>query len=167
MNEQLYNKISTWFRKSDVRLKLFVFAYRLLPYVTVLGYAASVIYEILYGATKEIAGIILVPAVTFGICTIFRKIVNAKRPYEEMAIEPLIIKNKRGQSFPSRHMVSAGVIAMAALYVNTVFGIGMLAVAVSIGILRPIAGVHYIKDVIAGLAIGVLCGIIGFYFILN
>lgn len=80
-----------------------------------------------------------------------------------MNITPLIKKDKKGQSFPSRHVLSATIIAMASMYVNVRLGIIMMLISVAIAVIRPVAGVHYIRDVIGGLIIGIVCGVMGFY----
>lgn len=165
MSEEKYRKISDWFRNDEKRLKTFVFMYKILPCLVGMAYGIIILHEVFQGEVQDIIRILLVPAVTFFVCTIFRKIINEQRPYENMNIHPLIQKDKKGQSFPSRHMVSVGVIAMAAMYVDKVFGMIMVGIGIMIGIIRPIAGVHYIRDVIAGFAMGILCGIIGLFII--
>lgn len=185
MNEQRYERISSWIRKSDTRFKIFVCIYKVLPYIMMIGYLFCIVATLMTGdfewgntgknviinlrnnikSNIRIVKVILVPAAAFGICTIFRRVVNAGRPYEKMNINPLIKKDKKGQSFPSRHTLSAAMIAMTALYVNQCFGIIMLMIAAVIGAIRPIAGVHYVKDVVAGFVIGVAFGMFGFYVI--
>lgn len=165
MSEEKYRKISDWFRNDERRLKAFVFIYKILPCLVVMAYGIIVLYEVFWGTVSDTIRVLLVPAITFFLCTIFRRIINEQRPYESMNIHPLIQKKKKGQSFPSRHMVSAGVIAVAAMYINIVFGVIMIGIGIVIGIIRPIAGVHYVRDVIAGFAMGILCGIIGLFII--
>lgn len=163
MNEERYRLISNWFRKNKKRLSLFVFLYKVLPYLIAVSYLITVGYAIFTYKIEDCIRIVLVPMITFLLCTIMRKCINKKRPYELLDIEPLIKKQKKGQSFPSRHMVSAGVIAISAMYVNIYFGIFVMSMGVCIGILRPIAGVHFIKDVTLGFMIGIVCGLVGFY----
>lgn len=165
MNEERYAKISNWFRDNEKRMKILNILYKGLPIVTMIEYVALVIFEIFQGKDKleEIIRVIIVPLITFGICTAARKVVNEKRPYEAMNITPLIKKDKKGQSFPSRHVLSATIIAMASMYVNVWLGIIMMLISVAIAVIRPVAGVHYIRDVIGGLIIGIVCGVMGFY----
>ena len=165
MNEQRYEKISSWFRQSEKRLTVFKIIYKIQPYVVIMGYAFCVIYAFVEKDRNVIGRIVLVPAVTFFVCTVFRKFLNRKRPYERMDIHPLIVKHKKGQSFPSRHTVSAVIIAMSAFYINKIFGIMMFAIALLVGVLRILAGVHYVKDVVAGIVMGVIFGVVGFYVI--
>lgn len=47
---------------------------------------------------------VLVPAVSFVVVTLFRKIVNEPRPYEKYDLPPVIDKDAGGKSFPSRHV---------------------------------------------------------------
>ena len=165
MTEKNYNKIYNWFNADEKRLKIFKTIYKILPYLVVLGYIAVIISELVTGEKEGILKVLLVPAVTFLLCTVMRKLINKKRPYEILNITPIIKKDKKGQSFPSRHMLSASVIAVSALYVNNIFGAIMLILSIIVGIVRPIAGVHFVKDVIAGFTMGIICGMIGFYII--
>ena len=165
MNEERYAKISNWFRDNEKRMKILNILYKGLPTVTMVEYVVLVIFEIFQGKGKmeEIIRVIIVPLIIFGICTTARKVVNEKLPYEAMNITPLIKKDKKGQSFPSRHVLSATIIAMASMYVNVRLGIIMMLISVAIAVIRPVAGVHYIRDVIGGLIIGIVCGVMGFY----
>lgn len=95
------------------------------------------------------------PLFAFLIVSIFRKIINRKRPYESIDIEPLL-EHKQGESFPSRHTVSAFIIAFVCFHVNITLGIITLIIAVIIGITRIFAGVHYISDVIVAIIIAII-----------
>lgn len=167
--EQNYNHISKWFFSHNKCLKIFRNVYRILPYLMVLCYGILVtfsFYEYIANDEKtKLVKIVLVPAITFLTCTLLRKVVNRRRPYEQYQIDPIIIKHKKGQSLPSRHVVSAFIIAMGGLYINIGYGVALFVLSLFIAIIRPIAGVHYISDVIAGIAMGILFGYIGFFII--
>lgn len=165
MTEKNYKKICEWFDQDKKRLDVFIVMYKILPYFIVAGYLLAIFLELLEGEFERILRVLIVPAVTFLLCTIMRKVFNKKRPYEVLDITPIIKKDKKGQSFPSRHMVSAGVIIVSSFYVNSIMGIVMLIVGLLIGIIRPIAGVHFIKDVVVGFLMGIICGIVGIYII--
>jgi membrane-associated phospholipid phosphatase len=165
MNEKNYKIISDWFRKSKVRLKAFNIIYRLLPLVVVVAYCGIILYAFLCLKREEFIRIIIVPMVAFVLCTIVRYVINEERPYEALDINPLISKNKKRQSFPSRHVLSACIIAMSGLYVNVALGSALMMLSLIIAAIRPIAGVHYVRDVLAGLIMGIVCGIIGFWII--
>ncbi len=96
------------------------------------------------------------------IISLARKFINAKRPYEVFDMPPIIKKETKGNSFPSRHVFSATVIAMNVLAVCQPVGIVLLALALVIAILRVVLGVHFIRDVVAGAVVGLLFGILAF-----
>ena len=70
-------------------------------------------------------------------------------------------KETRGQSFPSRHALSAAVLAAVWLSFYPAVGGVMVAVTVAICVLRVLAGVHFPRDVIAGALLGFSLGIVG------
>ena len=76
-----------------------------------------------------------------------------------MNIEPLI-KHKHGESFPSRHTVSAFAIAFACLHIYLPLGIIMTILAIIVSSSRILCGVHYISDVISAIIIAFIIGFI-------
>ena len=78
-------------------------------------------------------------------------------------IQPLLVRRKKGQSFPSRHTFSIFMIAMALGYVWMPAGILFLILGALLGSIRVIGGVHFPRDVIAGAAVGIGIGVLGFY----
>lgn len=70
--------------------------------------------------TKEcdVIRIVAVTAVSFIGVSYFRKKFDAPRPYTVYNYEPIIKKEKEGNSFPSRHVFSAFVIATTFIYAN-------------------------------------------------
>lgn len=109
--------------------------------------------------------VVLVPAISFILLSLFRSHVNAPRPYEALAIQPLIHKDTKGHSFPSRHVFSVTIIAWAYGYIVPWSGIVLTVLAVLMAYIRVLGGVHFPRDVAAGLSIGEVCGIIGFLLI--
>ena len=75
-----------------------------------------------------IARAILVPGFVFLGGTLLRKKLNFPRPYEQPGFTPLVEKETRGQSFPSRHALSAAVLAAVTLTFNAAVGGHMHAV---------------------------------------
>lgn len=107
--------------------------------------------------------VLLTPTISFIAVSIFRNIYNAPRPYEVADIKPILKKDTKGKSFPSRHVFSVFVIAMTLFYISKPLGISLMFSGVLLAFLRVIGGVHFRKDVIAGAIIGILSGILGFY----
>ena len=108
-----------------------------------------------------IARAILVPGFVFLGGTLLRKKLNFPRPYEQPGFTPLVEKETHGQSFPSRHALSAAVLAAVWLSFYPAVGGVMVAVTVAICVLRVLAGVHFPRDVIAGALLGFSLGIVG------
>lgn len=106
--------------------------------------------------------IVFVTGISFILVSVFRKMIDKERPYTKYNFVPLIPKEKKGQSMPSRHVFSAFIIGMALLYVYPPAGIFIFVDGIAMGVIRVVTGVHFPRDVIAGAGIGILCGIIGF-----
>ena len=107
--------------------------------------------------------VLLTPAISFILVSIFRNSFNAPRPYEVLNIVPIIHKDTKGKSFPSRHVFSIFVIAMTFYYISMPMGICLMILGIMLALVRVIGGVHFPKDVIAGAIIGILSGVIGLY----
>ena len=102
------------------------------------------------------------PLLAFSIVTIIRKFINRKRPYETMKIKALF-SHKSGQSFPSRHTVSAMIIALVCFDIHIVLGSFLLFIALCISLGRVLAGVHYISDVIVAMIIAFIIYLLKFF----
>ena len=113
--------------------------------------------------TAVIARTVFVPGLTFWGGTILRDRLNLPRPYEQPGFEPLRHKETRGHSFPSRHALSAAVLAAVWLYFYPAAGCVMVGVALLICCLRVLTGVHHVRDVVCGFALGFALGCAGMW----
>ena len=155
MTEKQYAKITEYcmahplfpkvIRVADKALTLFGFAaYPLLLYYL---YRKSFSY-------RTIAAAIIIPGLSFLFLSLYRYIVNRPRPYEVLSITPVLIKDTRGKSFPSRHVFSIFLIACLWFFYSRPIGLLLLAGSVILAVLRVLGGVHFIKDVTAGALLG-------------
>lgn len=114
---------------------------------------------------SNLAKAIIIPLDSFIILSVFRYLINRKRPYEKYGVGPAIAKDTKGKSFPSRHVFCAFVIAMTFVFVfpHLWCGICLFIMGLVLAVLRVTAGVHYISDVIAGAICGIVAGL--FYLI--
>lgn len=105
---------------------------------------------------------IFVPAVSFVLLSMGRYLINRPRPYEKFEMTPVISKDTKGKSFPSRHVFSASVIAMTFLFSSPWLWIGIILLIITLleAFVRVVSGVHYISDVTAGMVIGIIVSII-------
>ena len=108
---------------------------------------------------------LLVPAVSFAVLSLVRRALNFRRPYEVLDIDPIIHKDTKGKSMPSRHVFSIFVIAMTFLWIVPWLGVVLLVLGAALACVRVIGGVHFPRDVLVGAAVGILAGVIGFYVI--
>ena len=86
--------------------------YHLLPALAVLCYVDLLGLVYINGGRIMLLKVILVPFITFAGVSVFRKCVNAKRPYTIYGTTPIVAKDKTGESMPSRHTASFTVIAI-------------------------------------------------------
>ena len=166
-----YDKVSAFFNSHKKALMTLKFFYRFLIIPFIISYAYLLIKLFKLSGDGNLDNVnqlikaILAPGTSFIVMSILRLALDAKRPYELYDIKPLIAKNKKGQSMPSRHVLSATLIAMTVLYFNQSLGIILLIFTFFVAITRVLAGVHFIKDVFMGILIGVICTIFGLWLI--
>ncbi len=104
-----------------------------------------------------------VPALWLVLVSLARRLANRPRPYERMAIDPLIKKHTKGRSCPSRHAFSVWMIAITAWWLLPLFGAVISVVGVLLCVTRVLGGVHDEWDVIIGAVIGIGAGILGYW----
>ena len=117
------------------------------------------------GAVGTLLRAVLVPGVSFALVTVLRKAINAPRPYEVFDASPIIPKDTRGNSFPSRHAFSIFVIAMTFCACCPLAWVGpvMLVAGVLLAVIRVVSGVHFPRDVVVGALLGMLAGFMGLW----
>ena len=146
--ERFYNSMLNYIHSKEHLKKGILITNKYLPYIMYAFYPLLIFYLFII-KHPLLVDTIVKPFIAFISVTIIRKLINRKRPYEYMNIKPLV-NHKLGQSFPSRHTLSAMIIALVTFSINSALGIIMIIIAVIIGICRILAGVHHISDVIAG-----------------
>ncbi|MBQ5590567.1 MAG: phosphatase PAP2 family protein [Clostridia bacterium] len=127
--------------------------------LTLLNYIAYPIFIafVYFLKPENLIQYLIFPFVSFVILSVFRKLFNAPRPYEKFGYKPIgKDKAKLGQSFPSRHVFSAFIIALMIFDFCVPVGIIFLCLSVILAITRVMCGVHFIKDVIAGMLFAIL-----------
>lgn len=162
MKLQDYQRIQRPFLQYPRWMKIFQAAYLGLPATIYLIYPA-VLALLLWRRDHRIWMAGIVPAVVLLAVTMLRRWINAPRPYEQLGVSPLIPKSTKGQSFPSRHCASAMVIGAVLWEISVPLGIYCGLAALAMAFCRVVAGVHYPRDVSAGLAMGLVLGRLGCY----
>lgn len=164
MTKEQYLKISEPFRTHKKKAAGLRRANQIATAACYVGYALLLVSRIVL-SDVWFWRVLLIPAAAFIVLSLVRRKINAPRPYEVWHITPLLEKDTKGKSFPSRHVFSASVIAMAVLSVNIPGGVVLLIAAGVLSWCRVIAGVHFLKDIAAGAAVGIVVGLIGFFMI--
>ncbi len=162
MNKKRYTLNKEWFANHKTACKILKVLYKFLPLIMVVAVPALIVIKAFAEIDQDFLRMIYIPVFILGLVTLLRKIVNKPRPYEVYDTEPVIKRDGKGESFPSRHTASAFIIAMCAIPVSLPLTICLLFVSVLIGLTRIFAGVHFISDVIMGAVISVITGLIFF-----
>ena len=146
MNLEQYTKINNFFIRHSTAFSLLLTANRLLTACGFLLYPLLLLCLLTKKNIAMLISFIAIPALCFLAVTIFRKVVN-----------------KKGQSFPSRHVFSIFLIATLWFCFWKPVGIFLFIAGVFLAIVRVIGGVHFVTDVCAGALLGVLAGLISNY----
>ena len=164
ISRKLYEKTMKFFSGNKYYKLTLAFIYKFLPLVLFVAYPILIIY-VFFTQRSEIFEVVLVPLSVLVFVSVFRKLLNKKRPYEVYGIPSVFNKQTKGESMPSRHTASAFIIAMTFLYIDFDLGVIALSMATLIALSRVLAGAHFIRDVLVGMAISILVGTI-FLFLL-
>lgn len=164
MNEKTYEKITRPIYNHKYGLEILKGVNYI---ITTLVYALYPILLLIlaYNGDTRFWKVLLAPGISFVLVSVFRNYFNAPRPYEVLNINPIIKKDTKGRSFPSRHVFSIFVISTAFYYIQPLIGIILMFLGLLLAATRVVGGVHFPKDVIAGAIMGILCGVIGLYLI--
>lgn len=163
LKRETYEKMMQRVRKTPILSKSVIFSDMILTRLSYAVYPLFLIYLIM---TKNngIYAYIAVPAVSFAAVSVFRYILCAPRPYEVFGMAPLIKKDTRGKSFPSRHVFSAFAVAASVFHFFRPAGAVLGVLGLVLAAVRVLGGVHFMKDVIAGFVLGTFMTAAGFYF---
>lgn len=165
MNAENYRSMNETFDESRIRSNTVKALHDVLPLMMYIFYPLQLICLGINEGwdSNSFLRFALIPLGTFVFVTILRAIINAPRPYEVYDYTPVVRKATEGKSFPSRHTASAFIIAMAFLSVSFSLGIIMMLIALGIAVIRIVAGVHFVRDVVAGAAMSLIIGALGFF----
>lgn len=167
MKKETYIKMTQPFRDNPGLAKGIHIANKLCTLVMYVAYPMLLVYLIFYGKYSSYFSFeraLLVPGISFVALTVVRKLINRPRPYEKFELPPVIKKDTKGNSFPSRHVFSATMIAMTFLLMSPWSWLGLVFLVVSflLAAVRVVSGVHFISDVIAGILAAVVCAVLGY-----
>ncbi|MBR7071189.1 MAG: phosphatase PAP2 family protein [Clostridia bacterium] len=164
MNRQNYLKLYGFLRNNPMLLTATVWLNRVIT-ALIYGFYPLFLFYLFWTKQKGWLCYLLIPFFSFVAVSLLRAAVNARRPYEKFAVEPLIDKQTKGHSFPSRHTFSIFIIGFCTLPFQPAIGTTVLCLGVLLAVSRVLLGVHFIHDVVAGALFAAGAYFIGFHFI--
>ena len=170
MTKENYIRMTQPFRENNGLAKGIHIANKLCTMTMYAAYPVLLVYLFFYGKISSYFSFekaLFVPGISFVLLSLFRKWINRPRPYEKFDVAPIIKKDTKGQSFPSRHVFSATMIAMTFLLMSpwSWLGVVFLLVSVALAVVRVVSGVHFISDVVAGIIVAVVAAVFGYLII--
>ena len=161
MTAPRYRRVYDWFTARPRALAALRLADGLTPALVYAAYGlllAALAYQAPVYGVGPLLRAVLIPAAVFLLGTLLRSALDRPRPAAVHGIPPLLHKEKLGESFPSRHVLSSAVIPAAFFNSLPLAGTALLLVTACIMVIRVLGGVHFVKDVAAGAAFGLVLG---------
>ena len=155
--EKRYPILTRLLKDHKFLLTLFKLLYYGLPVITAAAYIVYVVHRYRAYGKRTLLKTIGVPAAAYIGLSVFRRLVNFKRPYEKFDYDPILGVYKKGKSMPSRHTFSAGVIAAVIASDYPMLAPFAWLIMLLVAFTRLFAGVHHIRDlaVSVGLSLAV------------
>ena len=97
------------------RGRILHFMNRLMTGIVVIAYPL-LLGHLLGTGDMRLSYALIIPLDGFIVLSVFRYLINRRRPYETFGVGPAIPKDTKGKSFQSRHVFSATVIDMTYLF---------------------------------------------------
>ena len=160
MNDNYIVKVSHFSNKTEKRRKLICLLGNISPYIIFVLYGVFSFVELFIRKFNE-PEFFIIPLIVFAVVTVIRKKLNGKRPFELYDI-PRLISHENGEGFPSRHSACCVTISFAILTVCSEAAVLAFIVSAVICATRVLCGVHFVKDVVAGIFSGSILWIIWF-----
>lgn len=129
-----------------------IFAAKYLVVLIGLGAAASLLFAA--ERRKLLYTLLLALPIGYALARLLGIFVSHEQPFAAEGFEP-IIPHAINNSFPSDHMLMAGIFASVAFLNNRLFGLLCWSLALLVGAARVAAGLHYPVDIAASIVLAV------------
>ncbi|MGL4789766.1 MAG: phosphatase PAP2 family protein [Anaerotignaceae bacterium] len=151
-----YKNLVLKVKKNSLLTKVIIFSDTYLPPVIKVIYIMTLIFLI---SQKDFGffNVFLIPLFAFIVAILIRKIFNTERPFQVENFSPLV-NHSTGKGCPSLHATSSAVISIVISTVNLYLGIFLGILTLIICLTRILTGVHFIRDVLVGVMVGLSFG---------
>jgi undecaprenyl-diphosphatase len=160
INQSLFVYIHNFSGRSPIFDGIGIFFANYLVYFLVFGFFFLVLVE--SGPRRKLyrfAEGALATLLSRGIVTeLIRFFYHHPRPFLFYGFTPLI--SESSWSFPSGHMTFLFALATVVWYADRRWGIAYFILSAVVGVARIYVGVHWPLDILGGVVIGIVCGII-------
>ncbi len=163
MKKSTYIKMTDDLRAKPGLLKLFIVLNKIAPWVYGILYAFLAFGAIRYPFL--LARIVVVPVGSFLLIQLASIFLEYARPYLLFDVEPAIPEEaKDPRTLPCKPVFWYTIIGLSYFFVlnNHIPGILLLAGAVLMGVIRVWGGLHFTRDVVAGIVLAVIFGLLGY-----
>lgn len=163
MNNRLLLLINGWAGHNVVLDKFMVFCAKDLIYVVFAIVLAAMIYLAYKRQWREISWFAGSVAISYGLLLIAAHMYVDHRPFVDHHLT-VLVNHAAGKSFPSDHTTATAAMGAALIFLTRYKKLGslILSAALLIGFARIFVGIHYPVDILGGLIVGVLGGMIAY-----
>lgn len=165
MKKEFYEALSAPFNGHPRRLSALRWINRITTGLIYVLYICIIVVLIVNHNWWDLLLSTVIPATGLVGVSIWRRVANVPRRYEVWNTPCLLGKTSPGESFPSRHVFSAAVIAVTAFRLWWPLGTVAALATVVLAVVRVVGGAHYVRDVAVGGTVGGLWGIVWFLLI--
>ena len=165
MKKDTYIGMINWIKNRPEVSKAIFWANRIFTTFVYVSFFVMLFYLLFERGIEKAVWLVAGTCVPFVLVSFFRNIIDRERPYQKFGVEPVIPRNKKGKSYPSRHVFSVFIIGVAGVFFFGYIGWIIIAIGTVIAFLRVVGGVHYVSDIICGALFGLLFGYVSFYLV--
>jgi len=177
MNNQIFYFFYNFTHQSKAFDQIIIFLAVYFPYIVVILaglfllfhhdiFKAENPYQVFLEKKKEILMVFVSCFSGYLLALALKLFFHASRPFLSLPdIEPLFIKTT--YSFPSEHATFFMALAISIYFLHKKAGYWFIFFALTIGIARIVAGVHFPLDILGGFALGGMVSYLATYFLKN
>ena len=163
MKRNQYKRMTAGLRAKPGLLQAFTILNKVAPWVYGALYAFLVFGAIPY--PMLLARIVMVPVGSFLLIQLASMFLEYPRPYMLFDLEPAIPEHARDpHTLPCKPVFWYTMIGLSFFFVlnNHIPGILLLIGAAGLGVIRVWGGLHFTRDVIAGIVLALIFGLLGY-----